>query len=149
MIAEKLNNLGFQLGVSLRATIIACISDEEKFAGDVYNYLISELQKQKDLDQSKNLKVNADLIKLDESNKEIQIDTSIPKEIIKQILQSFLKSDPVKFKDYDVVEFGDAFTIGRILDPSKRDMFSCEICGFFTPYAEELQTHRMTHYGIG
>ena len=128
---------------------IACVSDEEKFTGDVYSYLISELQKRKGPEESKNLQVSAELVRLDESNKEIQIDTFIPKELIKHILQSFLKSDPIRFKDYDVVEFGDAFTIGRILDPSKRDMFSCEICGFFTPYAEELQTHRMTHYGIG
>lgn len=69
--------------------------------------------------------------------------------MIKWILESYLKSNASKFKDYKVIEFGDAFTIGRLLPLLQMEMQTCEICGFFTPYAEEIQTHRMTHFGIG
>ncbi|MGI0035991.1 MAG: hypothetical protein ACRD98_08990, partial [Nitrososphaera sp.] len=66
----------------------------------------------------------------------------MPREMIKWILESFLKSNPSRFKEYRVIELGNTFTIGRILHPSQMEMSTCEICGFFTPYSEELQTHR-------
>ena len=130
--------------------IIACVSDEAAFPSGVYNYLLSELAKQNHLEEGRLIRVNPELITLDPIENEIHIDssTNIPRGMVKWILQSFLDEDATKFKDYGVVEFGGAFMIGRILDPSKMEMYTCEICGFFTPYSEEIQTHRMTHFGI-
>ena len=130
--------------------IIACVSDDETFARDVYEYLYRELEKQRRLEDGKNIAVAPELVRFATDDNEIQIDSSalVPRGMIKWILESYLKSDPSKFKDYGVIEFGDAFTIGRILHPSKMEMLSCEICGFFTPYSGELHTHRMTHFGI-
>ena len=131
--------------------IITCVSDEDDFAAAVYEYLYAELEKQKQYDEGKNILVTPQLIGLGaDNNNEIQIDESalVPKKMIKWILESYLKSNPSRFKDYGVIEFGETFTIGRILHPSQMEMLTCEICGFFTPYSGELQTHRMTHFGI-
>lgn len=131
-------------------TIITCVSNEEGFAKNVYDHLYAELERQKQFDKSRNIAVTPDLIKLLQDSNEIQIDGNVnaSKGLIKWILESYLKTNPVKFKDYGVIEFGDTFTIGKILHPSQMEMLTCEICGFFTPYAEELHTHRMTHFGI-
>ena len=135
---------------ALGGTIIACVSDEEDFAKAVYDYLYAELEKQKKFASSRNLHVTPEVIILTADNNEIHVDAAagVPKGMLKSILESYLKSNSPKFNEYGVIEFGDAFTIGRILHPSKMEMLTCEICGFFTPYIEELQTHRMTHFGI-
>jgi hypothetical protein len=144
--------------------IITCISDDSiQFAKEVYDYLYSKLEQQKAqfTEESKGLNVAQDLITLHVREKgegeqaggeesQIRVDrlANIPKGMIKWILESFLKSNPSRFKDYEVIELGETFTIGRVLSPSKMEMLTCEICGFFTPYSEELYTHRMTHFGI-
>lgn len=134
----------------MAGTVITCVSDEEDFAKQVYEYLYPELEKKMQFENGKNLRLTSETIRFQPDNNEIHIDESslVPKGTIKWILESYLKSNPSKFKNYDVIEFGDTFTIGRILHPSQMEMFTCEICGFFTPYNEELQTHRMTHFGI-
>ena len=132
-------------------TVVTCVSNDDSFATEVYEYLFSKLEKQKQFEDGKNLQITKELIRFVDEDNAIHIDndTLVPTGMIKWILDSFLKSDTVRFKDHDVIEFGDTFTIGKILDPTKQELLSCEICGFFTPYAEELHTHRMTHYGLG
>lgn len=129
---------------------VVCVSSEEDFAKGVYDYLYAHLEKLTQFEEGKDLQVTPDRIMLDADSGEIHIELALgaPKNIIKCILESYLKSDPSRFKDYGVIEFGDAFTIGRILHPSQMEMLICEICGFFTPYSAELYTHRMTHFGI-
>jgi hypothetical protein len=126
------------------------VSNEEGFAKGVYEYLYAELEKQKQFEEGKNIRIASELVQLVADNNEIHVDGSalVPKGMIKWILESYLKSDPARFKDYRVIEFGDAFTVGRVLPPWQTEMLTCEICGFFTPYREELYTHRMTHFGI-
>lgn len=133
----------------MAGTVITCVSDDDNFAKEVYDYLLCELEKQEQFKESKGLRVSPELVKLAEDNEiHVDSDTLAPSGMIKWILQSFLDSDPTRFKGYGVIEFGDTFTIGRILDQSKMEMSACEICGFFTPYSGELYTHRMTHFGI-
>lgn len=131
-------------------TTITCISDNDDFAREVYDHLYSKLEKQMDFEDSKDLQVSKELITFLDDSKEIHIDhrTLIPMGMIKWVLQSFLNSDTTRFKDHDVIEFGDSFTIGRVLNTSKMEMHTCEICGFFYPHEEELYTHRTTHFGI-
>jgi hypothetical protein len=149
---------------SSSSLIITCISDDSiQFAKEVYEYLYSALERQKTqfTEESKGLNVARDLITLHvkekgeeeragEEESQIRIDrlANISKGTIKSILGSFLKSNISRFKDYEVIELGETFTIGRVLPPSKMEMLTCEICGFFTPYSGELYTHRMTHFGI-
>lgn len=128
--------------------VITCVSDNDEFANEVYDYLIAELEKYAQSKEGSHMQISKDLITLAENEIHVSDQTRAPNEMIKWILQSLLKSDPSRFKDYDVVEIGDTFTIGRVLPPSQMEMLTCEICGFFTPYPEELQTHRMTHFGI-
>ena len=128
--------------------VITCISDREGFAGQVYDHLYSLLEKQKAFEDGRNLRIDKESVSLNEQN-EIQVDgiANVPRGLVKWALESFLRENKEKFKDYAVIEFGDAFTIGKVLPQSEMDMVTCEICGFFTPYVEELQTHRMTHFG--
>lgn len=128
--------------------VITCVSDDETFAKEVYDYLLGEIEKHRQRKEGSYLQISKDLITLAESEIRVSDKTRAPTEMIKWILQSLLKSDSSRFKDYGVIEIGDTFTIGRILPPSQMEMLTCEICGFFTPYPEELQTHRMTHFGI-
>ena len=130
--------------------MISCISDEDDFANDVYKFLLSELEKQKQFKESRDIMISSELIKFDPAENEIHVNgsTRVPLGMIKWILQSYLERKKMASKDYDVVEFGGQLTIGRILDPSKMELHICEICGFFTPYSEEIHTHRMTHFGI-
>jgi hypothetical protein len=127
--------------------IITCIGGEG-FAKEVYDYLYAGLEGQTKLEGGRRMVVNSELVLLE--GDEIRVDSRslVPKGMIKWALESLLKSDPACFKDYRVIEFGDTFTIGLMLHPSRIEgMHSCELCGYFTPYAEELYTHRMTHYG--
>ena len=133
--------------------VIICVSDDAGFTQEVYDYLYSELEKQKQFEESRNLNISKDLIvQSEDEDSEIYIDRStlVPNGMIKWILQSFLKSDPRRFKEFDVIEIADTFTIGRVLHPSKAEeiLHTCEICGFFTPYSAELYTHRITHFGV-
>lgn len=132
--------------------IITCVSDIPDFAADVYDYLNSELERQKVLEEGKHFQISKESVRVNLEENQIYVDRStlVQNGLIKLILQSFLKSNPTKFKDYDVFEIADTFTIGKVLDLSKSDaiMHTCEICGFFTPYSEEIYTHRMTHFGL-
>ncbi|MGI0037880.1 MAG: hypothetical protein ACRD99_05940 [Nitrososphaera sp.] len=128
--------------------VITCISDDQGFAAEVYNYLYTMLQKQRDFDQGENMHVDRQLVALLENEILVSDDTKVPRKIVKWALESFLKQSREKYKDYDVIEFGDSLTIGKVLHPSKMDMLTCEICGYFTPHEGEVETHRMTHFGI-
>jgi hypothetical protein len=134
----------------LTETIISCVPDEETFTADVYAHLYEQLEKHSHFEESKHILVTPELVRLDADNSQIYVDATshVPRSMIKWILESYLKSNPSKLKDYGVIEFGDTFTIGKILHPSQMEMLTCEICGFFTPYSAELYTHRMTHFGI-
>ncbi|MEW6603581.1 MAG: hypothetical protein AB1351_02695 [Thermoproteota archaeon] len=126
--------------------VISCAGDLE-FAKEVYDYLYSKLQK---LNGDQGIQVSKELVSL--AGDEIYVDhkSLIPKGMIKRILESLLASDPVRFKEHRVIEFGDTFTVGILLRPEKMEgMHTCSFCGYFTPYIEELHTHRMTHYGFG
>lgn len=128
--------------------VITCISDDEGFASEVYSYLYATLQKQRDFDQGESLRIDRQLVRLAENEILINNNAMVPMKMVKWALESFLKQNRQKFKDYDVIEFGDSITIGKVLHPSKMDMLTCEICGYFTPHEGEVETHRMTHFGI-
>jgi hypothetical protein len=106
--------------------IVSCARDND-LARRIYDYLQASL----------------DNLTLDEDQIEI---TKASRRSIANLLDAFIKSNP-DLKDYSVIEFGDTFTVGMMMTPDKVGMHSCELCGYFTPYAEELYTHRMTHIG--
>lgn len=126
--------------------IISCAGDAE-FAKGVYGYIYSYLEDQQKSKEGQNMRIGKGLISL--LGDEIHIDSNshVPKKKIKWILESFLKSDPERFKEYGIIEFGNTFTIAVVLRPSNIEgLHTCEFCGYFTPYPEELYTHRMIHY---
>ncbi len=127
---------------------IVCISDLDGFAAKVYDYVYPLLEKQTSFDAGSDMQISRESVQLE--GEEIRVDpkSHVPRVMVKWALESFLQENKAEFKDYGVVEFGDSFTIGRILPASEMEMQTCEICGYFTPYREELQTHRMTHFGV-
>jgi hypothetical protein len=131
-------------------TVITCISNDQFFPGQVYSYLLSEIERHAQMIEGRGIRLKPELIKQVPTDNEILIDrsTQLPNGLIKWILQSLLKQDPVKYKGYGVIEFGGHYTIGRLLDASQMEMYSCEICGYFTPYEEEIYGHRLTHFTI-
>lgn len=130
--------------------IITYVSDDGgQFAKEVYDYLHSKLA-----GQGIEAISAPDAITLhvgsEEGGDQIHIDRSvgIPQEMVKNTLKSYLASDPARFKDYEVIELGETFTIGRVLPTSEMEMLTCEICGFFTPYSAELYTQDDAFWGM-
>jgi len=125
-----------------------CISSEEGFAKDVYEYLYGLLEKQQQFPEGKFLSITRQLITLTEEENEIRIDKSsqVPDGMIKWILDSYLKSNSEKFKDYVVTRFEDTFTIGKMISLDQMGLYSCELCNYTTLYKEQLYGHRMMHY---
>jgi hypothetical protein len=107
--------------------IVSCAGDSD-LAKDVYDYLYSKMK-------------GVELVE-----DEIEIDGKIAKKAVADLLNSFVKSND-GLKNYSVIEFGNTFTVGIAIRPEKVGMHTCELCGYFTPYQEELYTHRMTHLG--
>lgn len=124
------------------------MSDLEGFASEVYAYLYPLLESQTKLGAGSGMRISRELVQLEGDEIRVDANSRFPTGMLKWGLESFLRDKKEKFKDYGVVEFGDSLTIGRILPASEMELQSCEICGYFTPYPEELQTHRMTHFGI-
>lgn len=127
---------------------VICISNEEGFAKDVYEYLYRLLEKQQQFPEGKNLRISRQLVKLTEEDNEIYIDKSseVPDGMIKWILDSYLSSDSAKLRDYGVTRFEDMFTIGRMISLDQMGLYSCELCNYTTLYKEQVYGHRMMHY---
>lgn len=132
-------------------TIIKCISNEEGFVNDVYNYLYAELEKHANLKEGKNLKISAQLVRVVSDINEIEIDerAQVPSGMVKWILERLLKSDPARFKDYGVIQFEDTFTISKVIPATELGIHRCELCSYSTLYEEELYRHRILHAGFG
>ena len=107
--------------------IVSCAGDSD-LAKHLYGYLYSKMK-------------GVELVE-----DEIEIDGKAAKKVVAELLNSFVKSND-GLKDYSVIEFGNTFTVGIAIRPEKVGMHTCELCGYFTPYQEELYTHRMTHLG--
>jgi hypothetical protein len=135
----------------LADSLITCISNEEGFAKEVYDYLYVELEKQSHFEEGKNLQISSQRVRLLPDSNEIEIDESaqVPTSMIKWILKRLLKSDPIRFKDYGVIRFEDSFTVGRLVPATEMGIYSCDLCNYSTLYQEELYTHRIIHAGFG
>lgn len=117
--------------------VISCAGDSA-LAKNVYDYTCSSV---KGLASA-----NTEYISLDEDEIGIDHKSLIPKKTIRQILDSFIKSNPDRLKDYQVVESGDIFIVGIAVEPSKMDgLLTCEFCGYFTPHPEDLFVHKRMH----
>lgn len=88
--------------------IITCISSEKGFAKEVYDYLYIELEKQANFEEGKDLHIISQLVRwLPDSNQIVIEDSAkVPDGMVKWILKRLLKSDPAKFKDFGVIQFG-------------------------------------------
>jgi hypothetical protein len=131
--------------------VVKCVSNEDSFANEVFDYLYSELEKQANLEQAKNLLISTRLVRLVPDASEIEIDgkARVPSRMIKWMLERLLKLDPSRFKDYGVIQFGDTFIVSKIVQATEMGIYSCELCSYSTLYEEELYRHRILHAGFG
>jgi hypothetical protein len=103
--------------------VVSCAGDSE-LAKQVYDYLHPQVP---------NLTIIED---------EIEVSGASKKQV-NDLLGSFIKSK--NLQDYSVIEFGDVLTLGIEVSPAKVGMVTCEYCGWFTPYLEEMHTHKLMH----
>src|SRR5207247_9154240 len=101
--------------------MITCVSDEETFTADVYNHLYEQLEKQSHFEQGKDIVVTPELVRLDADNNQIHVDATshVPRQMIKRILESYLKSSTSRINNYGVIEIVDTFNISIMLNPTK------------------------------
>jgi len=126
---------------------IVCISTEEGFAKEVYEYLYATLEKQQHFKEGESLLITREAVRLVE-NDEIVVGPicNVPDKMIKWVLDSYLEANVSRFPDYRVIWFEDTFTIGRIVPLEKIGLFSCDLCNYTTAYLEQLNGHRYMHY---
>ncbi|MGI0047912.1 MAG: hypothetical protein ACREAW_00070 [Nitrososphaera sp.] len=114
--------------------VISCAGDSA-LARDIYDYARSRVN-------------GTEYISLDEDEIGIDRKSQLPRETVKKILESFVKSNPKRLKDYQIVESGDTFVVAIVVEPSKMvGLITCEMCGYFTPYPEEMLVHKRMHAG--
>ena len=63
--------------------VIACISDDEGFATEVYSHLYATLQEQRDFDEGEGLRIDRQLVRLAENEILIDNSTGIPRKMVK------------------------------------------------------------------
>jgi hypothetical protein len=129
----------------LADVVIACISEDGSFVKTVFDYLFEKLRDHGNTDSKRWLDITSENVRLECNEILVSGRSNAPKALIKRVLESLLKSDPEKYKDYQVIEFGDSFTVGPVLPI---DALTCEFCGYFTLFSEDLNTHRMTHLAV-
>lgn len=128
------------------AEIVVSCAGDSALARDVYDYTCSNVR---GLDNGQ-ASANIEYISLDEDEITIDHKSLIPKKTVRQILDSFIKLNSERLKSYQIVESGDIFIVGIVIEPSKMDgLLTCEFCGYFTPYAEDLFAHRRMHAAGG
>ena len=120
--------------------VITCVAEDSQFAGEVFSYLVAKIQGAGNQDLAK-----SGLVTREDDEIHVSAEAPVSQSEVKRILESFLKSDPGRFQGFAVFEVENTFTIGKTLTDADLVMATCEICGYFTPYHEELYTHRMTH----
>jgi hypothetical protein len=132
-------------------TVIRCISTDEGFAKNVYDYLYAELEKHANLKEGKDLKIDPQLVRLVPENNEIEIDEKarVSSDMVKWILERFLQSDRERFKEYSVIQFEDTFTVSKLVPAAQMGIYTCDLCSYSTLYEDELYRHRILHAGFG
>ncbi len=78
---------------------------------------------------------------------EIEIDRAelkLTDEEVKMLLDSFLQSNP-ELEGYKVIKFENIYTVGIPPENAKLELLTCEMCGYTTPFYEELYAHRWAH----
>jgi hypothetical protein len=134
----------------LSEIVIARVSESEKIANEVYDYLIAELEKRMKKWEGGDLQVTKNLVTLAPNEVYVSDDTCMPEETIKAILQSILKSDPSRFDNHDVIELTGTFTTGKGFHLHQE--WKCSSLKFadFTPTTTKscTYTHSMTHFEV-
>lgn len=120
-------------------TITVSCAGDSQLAAEIYNHLCSKVGK-----------ADTGYISLVEDEIGIDRRSTLTKDAVRQILDSFVRSNPERLKNHQVIESGDIFVVGIVAEPSKVDaLLTCEFCGYFTPYQEDLFIHKRMHAGGG
>lgn len=125
---------------------ISCAADTE-LAIEIYDYLSSKAESVLEAADAGKARVDSEFISLTED--EIQIDqkSQLSKKAIRIVLESFIRSHSERMKGYEIVESGDVFIVAVVINPWRvNELLTCEFCGYFTPYEEDLFIHKKMHY---
>jgi hypothetical protein len=114
--------------------VVNCAGDSE-LARKIHDYLVSKIAHPND----------AIYISLLEDEVEIVPEKlGLSKDIIRTLLNSFIKSNPELADRYSITEFENIFVVG--IQKSLDEMVvNCEICGYVASSEEDLIIHKRTH----
>jgi hypothetical protein len=114
--------------------VVNCAGDSE-LARQIHDYLVSKIAHPND----------AIYISLLEDEVEIVPEKlGLSKDIIRTLLNSFIKSNPELADRYSITEFENIFVVG--IQKSLDEMVvNCEICGYVASSEEDLIIHKRTH----
>jgi len=115
--------------------VISCAGDKE-LAKKINDYLIDKISP------------SIDTIYISISQDELELvleKLGLSREVIKNLLHDYIKSDPNLLADgYSVTEFDDLFVIG--IPKSLDDLaVNCEMCGYIASDEDDLIIHKRTH----
>ena len=116
------------------SVVVNCAGDSE-LARKINDYLVSKIAHPND----------AIYISLLEDEVEIVLEKLRPsKDVIRTLLESFIKSNPELVDRYSITEFENIFVVG--IQKSLDEMVvNCEICGYIASSKEDLIVHKRTH----
>ena len=130
----------------LEGITLSCAADTE-LAKDICDYLCSKAGSVSEEAEGGKAIVIGEFVSLTED--EIQSDqkSQLTKKAIRLVLESFIRSHSERMKGYEIVESGDVFIVAVVIKPLKlNELLTCEFCGYFTPYEEDLFIHKKMHY---
>jgi len=112
--------------------IINCAGDTS-LAERIYEHILSKTR------------LNTEFVSIRED--EIEIDdkrSNLTNNDMKNLLEEYLRLN-AELKDYSATQFGNLFTVGIVSPDLKNELLTCEMCGYTTPFFEELFAHRRAH----
>jgi hypothetical protein len=120
----------------MASLLINCVGDNE-LAKKIKDYLVGKITAQSS-DSSVHISLVEDEIEI------IPEKFGISKDIIRNLLNSFIKSNPELADYYSITEFENIFVVG--IQKSLDEMVAnCEICGYIAASEDDLIIHKRTH----
>ena len=122
---------------------ISCAHDND-LAKQIYEYISSEANIKRTVGQNH---FSAEHLSLIEDEIAIHKDSLVTLKDARIILESFVEANGDRMKDYHIIESIDMLIVSKIMMPTNvvDGMLTCDYCGYFTPYWEDLFNHKIMH----
>jgi hypothetical protein len=122
---------------------ISCAHDND-LAKQIYAYTSSEANFKQIVVQNS---LSAEHLSLVEDEITVQEDSLVTLKDARVILELYIKANRDRMKDYHIIESVGILIVSKIMMPTDvvDGMLTCDFCGYFTPYWEDLSNHKIMH----